>query len=70
MWASSSSTVRGELPRPARLCHISKVFHSTKARKHEAGSADVIRSELVGPSHCSGVDESEPGRLGARRREL
>ena len=26
-------TVRGELPRPARCCHISRLFHSTKARK-------------------------------------
>src|SRR6202048_3183570 len=33
MRASSSSTVLGELPRPARLCHISRLFHSTKARK-------------------------------------
>src|SRR6516225_2453921 len=31
--ASSSSTVLGELPRPARCCHISRLFHSTKARK-------------------------------------
>jgi hypothetical protein len=24
---------RGEFPRPARCCHISRLFHSTKARK-------------------------------------
>ena len=34
MRASSSSTVRGEFPRPARCCHISRHFHCTKARKH------------------------------------
>src|SRR6476660_6151786 len=31
--ASSSRIVRGALPRPERLCHISRLFHSTKARK-------------------------------------
>ena len=34
MRASSSRMVRGEFPRPARCCHISRLFHSTKARKH------------------------------------
>ncbi len=28
------SSVRGQLPSPARACHSSSVFHSTKARKH------------------------------------
>jgi hypothetical protein len=33
MRASSSRMVRGELPSPARCCHISRLFQSRKARK-------------------------------------
>ena len=33
MQASSSSTARGELPRPGCRCQISRVFHSEKARR-------------------------------------
>jgi hypothetical protein len=36
--ASSSSTVRGEFPCPARSCHISRLFHSADA---EPGRASI-----------------------------
>src|SRR5579864_7293356 len=40
--ASSSRMVRGEFPRPARCCHISKLFHSTNARKQKDVGLDSI----------------------------
>jgi hypothetical protein len=43
--------VRGEFPRPARCCHISRLFHSTKARKHKDVGLDAILALVPDRTH-------------------
>ena len=59
--------MRGALPSPARCCHISRLFHSTKARKaHEDVGLNALGALMPDRAHVQLilVDTKSRFRLG------